>query len=233
MNGIFILLHCALRMSSVVLSVLFRKFGREVLLPAAQIIQQSQLAVQSYCFYWVSALLYCAARWTLEFLTPAILPAPSFPVHPSYHPLDSFLQHNGGSYQTALWLVILQIAVAVFLRFLNEVQEAFCQSATAAKYELIQFLKSITPAHYQAYEENSLDDITHSLPLTRIPLCNRFKGTAPCTLKDIPHSIVMLKCVVATEHIIRGPGKYGLEVSATPLHWSGGTERADRQFGLL
>ncbi|KAL8221893.1 UNVERIFIED_CONTAM: hypothetical protein K2H54_074625 [Gekko kuhli] len=157
-------------------------------------------------------------RQALELLRQPVLPAASSTAHPSHHCLDSFLQHNSESYQTSLRPVMQQIAIALFFGFLDGVQDAFRQSVTAVKYELVQFLKSIRPTACPAYKENILDDITCSLPLNRIPLCNRFKCSAPCTFKDIPHSIAMLKFVVASKHIITGPGKYGLEVTATPLH---------------
>lgn len=216
--GIFILWDCSLKISSMMLLVLFRKLGREALLPVVEIIWQSQLAVQSCCFYLANALLYCVARRALELLRQPVLPAASSTVHPSHPYLDSLLQQNNENCQIALRPVMQQVAIALFLGFFSGVQEAFRQSVTAVKYELIQFFKSVRPTHYPAYKENILDDITCSLPLTRIPLCNRFKGSAPCTLKDIPQSIAMLKFVVASEHIITGPGKYGLDVTATPLH---------------
>lgn len=219
--GILLLWHGSLKMSSTMLSVLVRKLRREVLPPVIQIMWQSQVVVQNGCFYLASALQRCATRRALDLLVllkHTVQPAVSSVVHPSHACQDSFLQANNVTYQTVLRPVVQQIVVSLFLGFLDGVQSAFHLSVLAARYELTQFLTHIGFTHHSTYKENIPEDITCILPLPCVPLSNRFKGPATSILKDMPQTIAVLKLVVATEYIVRGPGKYGLEGTDIPLH---------------
>lgn len=221
MAWVLILRHYSQKTLNAVLVILLRKIRREVLFPVVQILGNYQAVVQSFCFYLACALPYCTNEWVLELLVllkQITSPAISSTAHQSHHSVTSFLQGSNKKPQTALRLVVQRIVILLFLGVLDGVQEAFRLSTLAAKYELTQLLSYVEPPHHSASKENISDGITSILPLTNTPLCNRFKGPATLILGDIPPTIAVLKFVVAPRHMIRGPGKYGLEATDISLH---------------
>lgn len=221
MAGVFMLWHYGKNMLNAVLSILLRKIWREVLFPVVQILRHYQAVVQNICFYLACALPFCTDRGVLELLLllkKITSPGISSMVHQSHHSETSFLQGNNNPPQTTLRLVVQRVIILVFLGVFDGVQEVFRLSIVAAKYELTQLLSHVGSPHHFACRENISDDITSILPFTSTPLCNRFKGPATVIFSDLPPTIAVLKFDVDPNHMIRGPGKYGLDATDIPLH---------------
>lgn len=221
-TGIVILCHFSQKMSSTVRCILLRKLWKDVLAPTVRILWCFQAVIKNLCFYWANTFQYYAAKWTLGLLfvllKQRMLPGASTTERQLYHSVPNCPKENSEFYQIMLRPVMKQIVTSLFLGFLDGVQEAACLSIGTLKYALTQLFIYIKPIQHSAHNEDILGDITCVLPRIQVPLCARFKGPATSILKDIPQHFYVLKFVVATEHIVSGPGKYGLDTTNIPLH---------------